>query len=185
MEPTLKERAQAAIKNAMQDITSCYPKAVLLFGSMARYLQELDLPHKPGDIDLVVVSDNPLLDIAGKDYGFPIEIHKFRTEEIIAIAKSLRYDPKPVALSKLYSKNVIKQHSRDVFTAAMLLGPGYNEFGIEQIEIEGQLDTRDYSIHRVLHGNKWWHRLTEYAREHRGPLRLILDKAWQLDRFSS
>lgn len=136
----------------MADIETSYPKAVLLFGSMVRYLEDIDRSRDPKDIDLLVVTDNPLMGIAQKDYGFPVEVHKFRTDEIIAIAKSLRYDPRPLALSKLYSKNVIKQHSRDVFAAAILLGPTYTDFGIEQIEIEGKLDTRDYSIHKVLQG---------------------------------
>jgi hypothetical protein len=46
----------------------------------------------------------------------------------------LRYDQRTVALTKLYAKNVVKQHARDVILASILLGPSYNEFGIEQIE---------------------------------------------------
>ena len=64
----------------------------------------------------------------------------------------------------------------DVIVAAMLLGPAYNEFGIEQIDIDGLTDTRDYSIHRVLTGDAWWQRLRRYACERRGPLMRFTDK---------
>ena len=58
----------------------------------------------------------------------------------------------------------------------MMLGPGYGDFGIEQIEIDGITDTRDYSIHRVLMGDAWWERLCRYALERRGPLMRFTDK---------
>ena len=63
-----------------------------------------------------------------------------------------------------------------VIAAAMMLGPAYGEFGIEQIEINGIIDTRDYSIHRVLMGGGWWARLCRYAAERRGPLMRFTDK---------
>jgi hypothetical protein len=69
-----------------------------------------------------------------------------------------------------------KEHAIDIIAAAMLLGPEYGSFGIEQIEIDGITDRRDYSVHRVLMGKNWWTRLRQYATERRGPLMRFTDK---------
>jgi hypothetical protein len=107
----------------------------------------------------------------------------FRVDQITALAHSLRYDSKLIALSKLYSKNVAKGHARDVIAAALLLGSGYGAFGIEQIEIEDQTDGRDYSLHRVLMGEEWWHQLTIYARKRRGPWKKYSDRLGGVELF--
>ena len=57
-----------------------------------------------------------------------------------------------------------------------MLGSGYGDFGIEQIEVDGVTDTRDYSIHQVLMGDAWWQKLCHYAAERRGPLKRLTDK---------
>jgi hypothetical protein len=97
-------------------------------------------------------------------------------ERTVGIARSLRYDSRPVALSKLYSRVLAREHAIDVIAAAMILGPAYKDFGIEQIEVNGITDTRDYSIHRVLMGGEWWKRLCRYASQRRGPLMRFTDK---------
>ena len=174
---------QRQIQRACDRIKPWYPKAILLIGSMARYLLGIDRDHSPNDIDLLVVVDNPLLDFTTRSDELPIEMHRFKTDEIVQIAYWLRYDAKPVAISRLYGKNVIKQHSRDVIAAALLLGDGYSDFGIEQIEIDGQIDKRDYSIHQVLYGKRWWQALSRYATKRRGPMGWLSDKLFYLDRF--
>jgi hypothetical protein len=63
------------------------------------------------------------------------------------------------------------------------LGPGYAEFGIEQIEIENRMDERDYSLHRVLIGGEWWRALTSYTRERRGPWRKFSDRLGGVEYF--
>jgi hypothetical protein len=90
---------------------------------------------------------------------------------------------KALALSKLYSKVVAKSHAIDVIAACLLLGPQYRAFGIEQIEINGRLDQRDYSIQKVLHGHEWWRQLCEYARARRGPFKRLSDKLVLRDTF--
>jgi hypothetical protein len=121
--------------------------------------------------------------VKSKDYGAAFDLQVFRPDQFIAIARSLRYDARPAALAKLYSGNVVKQHSRDVIAACMMLGPTYNDFGFEQIEIDGKADPRDYSVHRVLYGREWWERLSAFARERRGPLKRFSDKIFNGDVF--
>jgi hypothetical protein len=178
-----KLRWQAQVQLACDQIIPWYPKTILLIGSMARSLMGLDTAHTPRDIDLLVVGDNPLLDVKSHADELPIELHRYQTEEMVRIAYSLRYDARSVALSKLYGKNVIKQHSRDVIAAALLLGDTYNEFGIQQIDINGQIDQRNYAIHEVLYGKRWWQALRRYAARRRGLLGWVTDKVFYLDRF--
>jgi len=168
--------------NIVADLKSYYPKTVLLFGSLARRL-ETGSDIVPHDIDLLVVGNNSPFELQSRDYGLPVEPLVFRVDQITAVAHSLRYDPKLVALSRLYSKNLAKAHAKDVIAAALLLGPTYGDYGIEQIEIEGQLDERDYSLHQVLSGEDWWSRLTAYARERRGPWRRFSDRLGGVEQF--
>lgn len=174
----------SAITRITADIQNFHPKAFLLFGSFARYLAGEPSDHLPGDLDLLVVTNNPPLMIFNTDYGCPFELHRFTVNRIMGIARSLRYDSRPVALSKLYGRNVVQQHAIDVIAAAMMLGPGYGNFGIEQIEINGITDHRDYSVHRVLAGEAWWRRLCDYATERRGPLLRFSDKLAGNDKFT-
>jgi hypothetical protein len=159
-----------------EDLKEYYPKAVLLFGSMARLLTGKDPDHLPNDMDLFIIGNSRPFKVENKDYGVAIDLHRLMVDQIMRIAKSLRYDSKLTALTKLYSKNVIKQHSIDVIAASLMLGPTYNDFGIEQIEIDGLIDKRDYSIHKVLLGEEWWIRLRNYALERRGPWKRFTDR---------
>ena len=88
-----------------------------------------------------------------------------------------------MALAKLYGDQLSRQHARNVIAACLLLGPRYREFGIEQIEVDGLEDTRDYSVHKVLSGDQWWQRLSSFARERRGPLKRLSDKIIGSDQF--
>jgi hypothetical protein len=177
------------IKTDLQRLTdllkACYPKVVILFGSAAAYLDDPLAGPCPNDLDILLVSDNPLFGAGNLDTNPPAQLHRFRVQEVAGIARCLRYDPKPVALSKLYAKNVVKQHARDVIVACLLLGPSYNEFGIEQIDVNGLPDPRDYSRHKVLYGRQWWERLTTWSRQRSGFFKRLADKATFSDQFRS
>ena len=86
-------------------------------------------------------------------------------------------------LTKLYGDQLSRQRARNVIAACLLLGPSYRAFGIEQIEVDGLEDTRDYSIHQVLLGEQWWQRLSCFARERRGALKRFSDKITGSDQF--
>ncbi len=166
----------SAIEQIKADLSDCHPKTLLLFGSLARYLAGDPGDHLPNDLDLLVVTNNTPFGVMNTDYGVAVELHCFTVDRIVGIAKSLRYDSRPAALSKLYGRVLVREHAIDVIAAAMMLGPAYQDFGIEQIEVDGITDTRDYSIHRVLMGGGWWERLCRYASERRGPLMRFSDK---------
>lgn len=167
---------QAVVETIVRRLPDYHPKAALLFGSLARLTAGLHVDHFPRDIDILLVGNNRPLDLNHKSHLHPVELHHYRIEEILGVARCLRYDPKPVALTRLYTRNVVKQHARDVIAACLLLGSAYGEFGIEQLEIDGHVDTRDYSVHQVLFGDAWWRRLCAYARQRRGGLLRFSDK---------
>lgn len=158
------------------DLSDYHPKALLLFGSLARYLAGDRGSHPPNDVDLLVITNNTPFLIMEKDYGCTVELHSFTVDRAVGIARTLRYDSRPAALAKLYGRVLAKAHAIDIIAAAMMLGSDYPDFGIEQIEVDGITDTRDYSIHRVLAGQRWWRRLCRYAAERRGPLGRFADK---------
>ena len=166
----------SAIQRIKVDLKDYHPKALLLFGSLARRLAGYPVAHLPHDVDLLVVTNNTPFLVMQRDYGCALELHSFTTNRMVGIAKSLRYDSRPAALTKLYGRVLAREHAIDIIAAAMMLGPGYGNFGIEQIEINGIVDTRDYSVHRVLIGDDWWGRLCRYAAERRGPLMRFTDK---------
>ena len=174
---------ETALEQLSEDIREYYPKAVLLFGSLARWLAGIKAERPPNDMDILVVGNTSPFKVERKDYGVPMQLNRLPVDQTVAIAKSLRYDTKVAALSKLYSKNVMKQHSIDVIAACLMLGPKYNEFGIEQIEIDGIVDKRDYSVHRILVGQDWWQRLLSYAKERRGPWKRFSDRIVQNENF--
>ncbi|GAB6905146.1 hypothetical protein DESC_700018 [Desulfosarcina cetonica] len=173
----------SAISRIRIDIRDYHPRTLLLFGSLARYLAGDPGDHLPNDVDLLVVTNNPPLPLLNRDYGCPVEFHRFTVERMVGIARTLRYDSRPVVLAKLYGNVLVRKHAIDVIAAAMLLGPGYGDLGIEQIEVNGMTDTRDYSIHRVLLGRIWWDQLRRYAQNRRGPLLRLSDKWSGNDRF--
>lgn len=166
----------SAIERIRSDLQDYHPKALLLFGSLARYLAGDPGDHAPNDVDLLVITNNTPFLVMKKDYGCQVELHSFTVDRIAGIARILRYDSRASALPKLYGRVLAKEHAIDIIAAAMLLGPEYGSFGIEQIEIDGITDRRDYSVHRVLMGKKWWERLRQYATERRGPLMRFTDK---------
>jgi hypothetical protein len=172
-----------AMERITTDIKDYHPRVLLLFGSFARYLAGDPGDHLPNDLDLLVVTDNIPFTVMNNDYGCALELHRFTVNRIVGIARSLRYNSRPVALAKLYGRVLARKHSIDVIAAAMLLGPTYGNFGIEQIEIDGITDTRDYSIHRVLTGKAWWERLRHYAKQRRGPLLRFTDRIVRDDVF--
>ncbi|WP_155324315.1 nucleotidyltransferase domain-containing protein [Desulfosarcina ovata] len=172
-----------AISRIKIDMQAYYPRALLLFGSLARYLAGDPGDRPPNDIDLLVVTGNPPLTLMKRDFGCPVELHRFTVDRMVGIARALRYDSRPMALAKLYGSVLTRKHAIDVIAAAMLLGPAYGDFGIEQIERDGITDTRDYSIHQVLIGDAWWARLRCYAQQRRGPLLRFSDKLAGVDGF--
>ena len=167
---------QAAMAEIAERLPDYHPKAVLLFGSLARLRVGVEVDHFPRDIDIFFVGNNKPLNLIQKTHAHPVEWHYYRTEAVLGVARCLRYDPRPVALARLYGRNVVKQHARDVIAACLLLGPGYSEFGIQQIDTDGRIDTRDYAVHQVLFGEAWWRRLCAYARQRRGALLRFSDK---------
>lgn len=164
-------------------MAGCHPKAILLFGSAAAFLEDPTAHPPPNDLDILLVADNPLPDMDFADLNPPVELHRFRIGDAMAVARCLRYDTKALALARLYTKNLAKQHARDVILASLLLGPSYNDFGIEQIDVGGRPDTRDYSRHRVLYGHDWWRRLSAWARQRRSLFERLADKSVGADHF--
>ncbi|HSO20844.1 MAG TPA: hypothetical protein VLT88_15375 [Desulfosarcina sp.] len=173
----------SVVERIKADLEDYHPKALLLFGSLARVAAGGTDGPPPNDIDLLAITNNTPFLVMGTDYGCPVELHSFPVDRIVGIARILRYDSRPVALSKLYGRVLAREHAIDVIAAAMLLGSDYGDFGIEQIEIDGITDTRDYSIHRVLTGKPWWDRLCRYARQRRGPWKRLVDKVAYNDQF--
>ena len=125
------QRYRHALEVIAEDLKEYYPKTVLLFGSLARWLAGEIADRPPNDMDLLIVGNSRPFKVEKKDYGVSVQLNRLMVDQMVGIAKSLRYDTKVAALSKLYSKNVVKQHSIDVIAASLLLGPGYNDFGIE------------------------------------------------------
>ncbi len=161
-----------------QDLLHYYPKALILFGSTARYLQGGET-EAPEDIDLLHVGTMAPTD--RREYDIPFDLFFFETREIISIARTLRYLPKAAARAKMFMKDNWKGYVRADIAACLMLGPKYPDYGFLQMEDEEK--PRDYSTHAVLYGEPWWRALQEYAQEHRGALGLGIDKTLGLDRF--
>ncbi|MBL0714401.1 MAG: nucleotidyltransferase domain-containing protein [Desulfosarcina sp.] len=172
-----------ALPRITRDLKVYHPRAIVLFGSLARHLQALPLDHAPKDIDILVVGDNVPPAAEKKNYEAPLELLRFRLHPFIELARSLRYDPKPMALTRLYGNQLARRHARNVIAACLLLGPAYSRFGIEQIEVGSLADPRDYSVHRVLHGDRWWRHISDFACERRGPIKRFSDKIAGRDQF--
>ena len=161
------------------------PRAVVLFGSAVDFLSAGGRGRPPNDIDLFLVGDWPPPQNLPGDPRFPPEVHRLRTAEAVEIATMLRYDARPVALARLYTDNVVRRHALRVIAACLLLGPAYRRFGIEQIEIGGREDPRDYARQKVLYGHEWWGGLSAWARERRGPWLRWSDRLVGADRFGA
>lgn len=167
----------------VRELEGFHPRAVLLFGSTARMRTGIPLAGRPKDIDLLVVGDQTPITIESIDFGYPTEITRMRVHTLTEIARSLRYDSRPVALSKLYGNQLIQQQAGRVVAACLLLGSKYRSFGIEQIEVDGGEDPRDYSVHQVLWGHRWWQQVVDYACERRGPLKRFSDRIARRELF--
>lgn len=171
---------KTVIEKATQDLALHYPKAVILFGSAARYLQGLQ-GEAPEDIDMLYVGTMP--PIENNTYAIPVDLFFFNIQEILGIAKSLRYLPKPASRAKMFLKDNWKGYVRSDIAACLLLGLKYTEYGFLQMENEETY--RDYSVQMVLHGKTWWQTLQQYAQEHRGIKGLGVDKILGLDHFNA
>lgn len=183
--PALLAEHIEALAGVVRDLAVYHPRAVVLFGSLARYLAGRVLDHAPRDIDLLVVGDDVPPVVENRDYGCPVEFVRFREYPIRQIAKSLRYDSRPLALSKLYSNQLLHRQAHNVIAACLLLGDRYRAFGIEQIEIDGREDSRDYAAQLVLYGGPWWARICAYTRRRRGPFRRFSDKVVERYEFDA
>ena len=151
---------------------------MLLFGSGARYHQNLQ-EKAPSDLDLFYVGTfSPRVP---KDLPMKFDLHTYTEYEIVQIARSLRYSPKSLSRAKMYMKDTWQGTLRSDIAACLLLGSGYGEYGFLQMENETVF--RDYSIHEVVHGDKWWRAIQQYAQEYRGLKGLFFDKALGSDRF--
>ena len=166
------------IADVKEILEASHPKAVLLFGSGARFLLKTQ-EQEPQDLDILYVGTfTPVLP---ETYPIPLELHGFASDEIIGIAKSLRYSPKAISRAKMYMRDTWHGTVRSDIAACLLLGPAYHDYGFLQMEDED--DPRDYAAHLVLSGKQWWQSLQTYAQTHRGTLGFIVDKSHGLDRF--
>lgn len=170
---------KTVIEKATQDLAQYYPKAVVLFGSAARYLQSMQT-QEPEDIDLLYVGS--IQQIKQTAYCIPTDLFFYRVYEILSIARSLRYLPHSLARAKMYLKDTYKGYVRADIVACLLLGSAYAEYGF--LQMENEKEYRDYSVHMVLYGGPWWRALQQYAQEHRGIKGLVIDKTLRLDQFT-
>lgn len=177
-------RCLEAAARAARDLQACGPRAVVLFGSVARLAAGAVPERPPRDLDLFLVGDTPPVAVEAGDYGVPLQLHRLRIRECVELARTLRYDPRPVALAKLYAHQVMRGEAVRVIAACLLLGSGYRAFGIQQIEVDGREDTRDYAAQRVLQGRRWWGRLQAFAQDRRGPWKRFSDRLVEEDRFT-
>ena len=76
------------------DLEHNRPRAVLLFGSTARFLMERDPTQQPRDIDLLVIGDHIPVTFETADYGYPTEIRRMRTYTLTEIATAEGLVPK-------------------------------------------------------------------------------------------
>jgi hypothetical protein len=169
---------QTVIEKMTIDLVRHHPRALILFGSAVRYQCGIQ-KEAPEDIDMLYVGTiKPMHTHA---YRIPWDLFFFEEHEIVSIARSLRYSPKPMARAKMFFKDTWKGYVRSDIVSCLLLGSGYTDYGFLQMEDEEQ--PRDYSIHDVLYGEPWWRALQHYAQEHRGLKGLGIDKVLGLDQF--
>ena len=169
---------QVIIEKITIDLVRHHPRAVVLFGSAARYRRGIQ-KEEPEDIDLLYVGS--IKPMHAEVYRIPCDVFFFEEHEILSIAKSLRYSPKSMARAKMFFKDSWKGYVRSDIVSCLLLGADYADYGFLQMEDEEK--PRDYSIHEVLYGETWWRALQQYTQEHRGLKGLGVDKVLGLDRF--
>jgi len=160
------------------DLSTHHPRTVLIFGSAVRYLQKIQ-EEEPEDFDIFYVA--PFTPVLSESIPVKVDLHCYTEYELIRIARSLRYSPKFLSRAKMYMQDTWHATLRSDIAACLLLGPTYQDYGFLQMEDEKTF--RDYSIHEVLSGKKWWHALQAWTQDHRGPKGLFFDKALGNDRF--
>jgi|TARA_B100001971_G_C17904029_1_gene389437 hypothetical protein len=200
------EENLSRLEEIEQDLISYDPKAVVLFGSMALYLQGLPIYRNPNvyvpsselanygdpdsnrvpkDIDVMYIGDSCPEKVLQKKYSCGLDLLVFSESTLNKLAKSLRHDLKFVSLAKLGIKDLFRRgikSKKHRIAACLLLGPDYQEFGIENRKMlippnEGgphplifPPDKRDHSSHVVLHGEEYWSQIQEYAQDRNSPL---------------
>jgi hypothetical protein len=160
------------------DLAAHHPKTILLFGSAARYLQKIQ-EEKPKDFDVFFVA--AFTPVLSKSLPVKLDLHVYTEYEILRIARSLRYSPRVVSRAKMYMQDTWHATLRSDIAACLLIGPSYQDYGFLQMENEETY--RDYSIHKVIFGKRWWRSLQTWAQEHRGPKGLFFDKVLGSDQF--
>jgi len=81
------------------DLGRHHPKAVVLFGSAARYLQDRQ-EEAPQDFDVFYVAAfKPVL---SKTLPVKVDLHAYTEYELVRIARSLRYSPRFLSRAKMY-----------------------------------------------------------------------------------
>jgi len=160
------------------DLGRHHPKAVLLFGSAARYLQKSQ-KETPHDFDvLYVAAFTPVL---SKTLPVKVDLHAYTEYEFVHIARSLRYGPRFLSRAKMYMQDTWRGTLRADIAACLLLGPAYANYGFLQMENEKRY--RDYSVHEVIFGRRWWRALQSWTQDYRGPKGLFVDKSLGKDHF--
>ena len=87
------------------DLVRHYPRAVILFGSAARYICGIE-EEAPEEIDVLYVGR--IKPMHTDVYRIPCDLFFFEEHEILSIAKSLRYSPKSMARAKMFFKVTLK-----------------------------------------------------------------------------
>ena len=168
------------LKLIRDDLSAHHPRTVLLFGSAARYLHKIQ-EEEPEDFDIFYVA--PFTPALSETIPVDVDMHCYTEYELIRIARSLRYSPKFLSRAKMYMQDTWHATLRSDIAACLLLGPSYQDYGFLQMENEETF--RDYSIHEVLLGKKWWQSIQAWTQKYRGPKGLFFDKALGNDRFRS
>jgi hypothetical protein len=166
------------IEQIREDYLAFYPKALILFGSTARYLAGMQ-EEAPQDIDIIFIGS--MKPFHSPQYDIKHDLFFYFEDEILKIAKSLRNHPRTVSRAKMYMRDTWECVVRSDIAACLLLGACYQEYGFLQMENEEKF--RDYSVHTIIHGGAWWKALQKYAQTHRGLKGLFFDKANHLDIF--
>ena len=169
---------EKVIEQIRTEYLAFYPNALILFGSTARHLAGLQT-EAPQDIDIAFIGKMKPLRTA--QCAINHDLFFYFEDEMINIAKSLRYHPRALSRAKMYMRDSWEGIVRSDIAACLLLGACYQDYGFLQMENEEKF--RDYSVHIVIHGEAWWRSLQKYAQLHRGLTGLIVDKAHHLDAF--
>jgi len=110
-----------------------------------------------------------------------VDLHAYTEYEFVRIARSLRYSPRFLSRAKMYMRDTWHGTLRHDIAACLLLGQAYANYGFLQMENEKRY--RDYSVHEVISGRRWWRALQSWTQEYRGPTGLFVDKSLGRDHF--